>query len=106
TILYLYNGKLGQSLPNNMPESVIQAVSDPLNPGTLRAVLESHLGNTPQASALLHSVQIALMYAIGTVFAIYGTLLVSVVILNLFLKEIPLRKKPANEPNELQVSTE
>lgn len=106
TILYLYNGKLGQSLPNNLPESARQAVSDPLNPGKLRSVIELHLGNTPQASDLLHSVQSALMHAIATVFVIYGTLLVSVVILNLFLKEIPLRKNTANEPNELQVSAE
>jgi EmrB/QacA subfamily drug resistance transporter len=96
TILYLYNVKLGETLPKALPESVRAAVSDPLNPGKLKALIEQHLGNAPKASNVLQIVQSALEQSIATVFVIYGTLLISIVILNLFLKEIPLRK--ANEP--------
>lgn len=101
TILYLYNLKLAETLPKGLPDSVRAAVSDPLNPGKLKVLIESHLGNTPEAGNVLQIVQSALEQSITTVFVIYGILLFSLVVLNLFLKEIPLRK--ANEP---QVTTE
>lgn len=103
TILYLYNVKLGATLPKDLPETLRSGVSDPLNPGKLKMLIEAHLGNTPAAAQVLQSVESALMYAISLVFIIYGSLLFSVVILNLFLQEIPLRKTIANEP---QVSPE
>jgi EmrB/QacA subfamily drug resistance transporter len=101
-LLTNYHHDLSNALPKDLPQQAMDALSNPLLLPQMRPQLEgalSHYENGPHVLETLYSsVGTALLGGIQWIFFISAALMVGLFILNLLLKDAPLRHGPAPPP--------
>ena len=96
-LLKLYHQHFAENVPPGTPARALVPFNNPLQLVQIRPQLEAGFGRYPGGAALLHTllgnVHDALIKGLHAIF-VMGALLMTVgVIVNLFLKEVPLRKR-------------
>jgi MFS family permease len=101
-LLTNYHHDLSNNLPKDLPQEAIDALSNPLLLPLMRPQLEqalSHFENGPRILETLYSsVGKALLGGIKWIFFISAALMVVLLILNLLIRDAPLRHGPAPPP--------
>jgi len=96
-MLTLYHGSFQRSIPPGTPPRVLGAFNNPLLLMQIRPRLEAQFGKFPGGMELLHklldNVRIALVDGLHAIFLMGAILMVVAVVVNMFLREVPLRKK-------------
>ncbi|HEV2989169.1 MAG TPA: MDR family MFS transporter [Candidatus Angelobacter sp.] len=115
-LLTLFHHDFQQNIPPNTPARALAPFNNPLLVVQYRDRLEAAFGQYPGGTALLHrlfdNVRNALVHGIHAIFVVGAVLMASVVVVNFFLREIPLQKRaaapaqpPTNQESEVEPST-
>jgi len=103
-LITLYHDKFNSSIPPGTPPRVLAAFKEPLMLVQIRPRLEATFAQFPGGTELLHkllaNVRVALLEGLHAIFLMGAILMVVGVIANLFLREVPLRKKVEIQPAE------
>jgi len=108
-LLTIFHQDFQRNVPPNTPAIALAAFKNPLLVVQFRSRLEAAFGQYPGGTELLHklleNVRNALVHGLHTIFVIGAVLMVAGVIVNLFLREVPLRKRavapvPSEETQE------
>jgi EmrB/QacA subfamily drug resistance transporter len=111
-LLTIFHQDFQRNVPPNTPAIALAAFKNPLLVVQFRSRLEAAFGQYPGGTELLHklleNVRNALVHGLHTIFVIGAVLMVAGVIVNLFLREVPLRKRtaapvPSQEAHEAAV---
>jgi EmrB/QacA subfamily drug resistance transporter len=98
-LLTHYHRDFASAVPRDIPQEAVAAFSNPLLLPQMRPQLESmfgHLNNGPRVLETLYaSVAPALLGGIQSIFLISAVLMVGLLLLNLLMKDAPLRHGPA-----------
>ena len=103
-LLSIYHADFEHGIPQGTPAIALAPFRNPLQLVQIRPRLEAAFGRYPGGTELLHrlfeNVRDALVHGLHTIFLI-GALLMSVgIVVNLFLREVPLKKRAAPAPAE------
>ena len=102
-LLTTYHHDFANAIPRDIPNEAVAAFSNPLLLPQMRSGLEatfSHYENGPRVLAGLYSrVGTALMGGIQEIFMISAILMGGLLILNLMIKDVPLRHGPIQNSN-------
>jgi hypothetical protein len=97
-LLTHYHHDLANAMPHDVPQEAVSAFSNPLLLPQMRPQLEatfSQFNNGPHVQESLYAVvPSALLVGIQWIFLISAVLMVGLLILNLFMKDVPLRHGP------------
>jgi EmrB/QacA subfamily drug resistance transporter len=100
-LLGRYNDFFARNAPAGAAPDLLAAFRDPLRLGQLLPGLRTNLAQTPGGAqllqALLDNVRAGLVHAVNGVFTISAVIVALACVLNLFLKDIPLRKSFADD---------
>lgn len=98
-LLTIFHQDFQQHVPPQTPARALAAFNNPLLVVQYRARLEAAFGQYPGGTALLHrlleNVRDALVHGLHSIFVIGALLMVAAVVVNLFLREVPLLKRNA-----------
>jgi EmrB/QacA subfamily drug resistance transporter len=103
-LLTHYHHDLATAMPHDVPQEAVAAFSNPLLLPQMRPQLEaafSHVDNGPHVlDSLYAAVPSALLVGIQWIFLISAVLMVALLLLNLWMKDVPLRHGPiaSSEP--------
>ncbi|HLJ48238.1 MAG TPA: MDR family MFS transporter [Bryobacteraceae bacterium] len=96
-LLSLYHREFQANLPKGTPPRALVPFQNPLQLVQIRSLLEKSFGRYPGGTdllhKLLHNVRDALVVGLHEIFLIGAILMTVSVIVNLMLREVPLRKK-------------
>ena len=99
-LLTHYHHDFAAAVPHNIPREALSAFSNPLLLSQMRPQLEStfsHFSNGPQAlEKLYESVGPALLSGLRWIFLISAVLMAALLIMNLLIKDVPLRHGPVS----------
>jgi hypothetical protein len=101
-LFFCYRHHLEVELRSSLPNKVAAIIADPLiKPIKIKIALAQMFQGNSSVSQMfdlaITNMRESMVFAITSVFALYAALLVVTFILNLFIKEIPLRKTLINE---------
>ena len=98
-LLSLYHGYFNAHIPAGTPSIALRPFNNPLQLLQIRPRLEAAFGRYPGGTALLHvllnNVHDALVRGLHAIFLVGAVLMTVAVVVNLFLREVPLRKREA-----------
>jgi EmrB/QacA subfamily drug resistance transporter len=101
-LLTIYHREFAAGVPAGTPPEALKYFSNPLMLSIIRPQLEAEFGRRPGGLHLLNvlfaDVKTSLEHGVEFIFFIGAIILTAAVVLNFFLKEIPLRGKSASEP--------
>jgi EmrB/QacA subfamily drug resistance transporter len=107
-MLSRYHEQFNATAPAGVPAQALAAFDNPLQLVQIRAALETQFGAQPGGAALLatllNNVKESLVYAIQGSFILAAILLGITLVVNIFLKEIPLRKRDENVAAEVNAA--
>jgi EmrB/QacA subfamily drug resistance transporter len=96
-MLTLYHDRFQSNIPRGTPARALTPFQNPLLLAQIRPRLETAFGAYPGGAQLLHklldNVRAALVYGLHAIFVMGAVLMVLAVVVNLFLREVPLRRK-------------
>lgn len=96
-LITMYHDRFNSSIPPGTPPRALVAFNEPLMLVQIRPRLEAAFGQYPGGTELLHkllaNVRVALLEGLHAIFLLGAMMMVVAVIANLFLREVPLRKK-------------
>jgi predicted MFS family arabinose efflux permease len=96
-MLTLYHDRFQSNIPRGTPARALTPFQNPLLLAQIRPRLEAAFGAYPGGAQLLHklldNVRAALVYGLHAIFVMGAVLMVLAVVVNLFLREVPLRRK-------------
>jgi hypothetical protein len=100
--MLFYHHDFASAVPSDIPQEAVAAFSNPLLLPQMRPQLESTFGrlnNGPHVLETLYaSVAPALLGGIQWIFLISAVLMVALFLLNLLMKDVPLRHGPVTSP--------
>ena len=103
-LLTIYHDRFQNSIPPGTPARALTPFGNPLLLVQIRAQLEAAFGARPGGTALLHklldNVRVALVDGLHAIFVMGTILMLGTIAANLFLREVPLKKKGEFHPNE------
>jgi EmrB/QacA subfamily drug resistance transporter len=112
-LLTMFHHNFQQNIPPNTPARALAPFNNPLLVVQYRDRLEAAFGQYPGGTALLHrlfeNVRNALVHGLHAIFVIGTLLMVIGVVVNFFLREIPLQKRaaaPAQAPEKQESEVE
>jgi len=101
-LLTIYHHDFDQGLPSGLPANLRQYFDNPLLLGLRRPQLLADFGNYPGGlfllPKLLANVRVALLHGLQVIFFVSSVVMVAAVVLNCMLKNVPLRRHHAPEP--------
>jgi len=96
-LITIYHDRFNSSVPPGTPPRALAAFNEPLMLVQIRPKLEAAFGLYPGGTELLHkllaNVRTALLSGLHAIFLMGAILMMIAVVANLFLQEVPLRKK-------------
>lgn len=96
-LLTIFHQDFQRNIPPHTPARALVAFQNPLLVVQFRSRLEAAFGQYPGGTALLHrlleNVRDALVHGLHAIFVIGASLMVIGVVVNFFLREVPLRKR-------------
>jgi len=105
-MLTIFHQDFERNIPRGTPAIALAPFKNPLLVVQYRARLEEAFGHYPGGTQLLHrlmdNVRSALVHGLHAIFVVGSLLMVIGVIINFFLREVPLRKRGAPAPGQLQ----
>jgi hypothetical protein len=105
-LLTIYHREFAAGVPAGTPPDLLKHFSNPLMLPIIRPQLEEAVAKYPGGLQLLNllfkNVKTALEHGVEFIFFIGAIILSAAVVLNFFLKEIPLRGKSAPEAAAVQ----
>ena len=103
-LLTIYHEDFQRGIPRGTPAIALVPFQNPLQLVQIRSRLEMAFARYPGGTDLLHrlfeNVRDALVHGLHTIFTIGAMLMVVGVLVNLFLREVPLKKRAAPAPAE------
>jgi EmrB/QacA subfamily drug resistance transporter len=103
-MLTRYHAEFDRLIPPGTPAMALAAFKNPLQLVAIRQRLELAFGKFPGGTELLHklleNVRDALVNGLHAIFVLGAALMVVGLLVNLFLREVPLRKRAAPAPAE------
>jgi len=101
-LLSIFHQDFQQNIPPGAPARALAAFKNPLLVVQYRSQLETAFGQYPGGANLLHhlmdNVRNALVHGLHAIFVIGTSLMVIGVVVNFFLREVPLQKRAAAPP--------
>jgi EmrB/QacA subfamily drug resistance transporter len=101
-LLSNYHHDFAATLPAGTPQAGLRWFSNPLLLQQLRPRLEAEFGRSPGGIELLNrlfaNVRVALIHGLNLIFVSSAVIMTAAVVLNLLLKNVPLRRHHAPEP--------
>ena len=101
-LLTIYHDDFQRGIPPKTPALLLSQFQEPLRLVQIRPRLEAAVAKYPGGPELLHrlfeNVRDALVHGLHAIFTIGTILMVIGIVVNLFLREIPLRKRAAPPP--------
>ncbi len=101
-LLSMFHQDFQQNIPPGTPDRALAAFKNPLLVVQFRSRLEAAFGQYPGGADLLHrlmeNVRNALVHGLHAIFVIGALLMVIGVVVNFFLREVPLQKRAAAPP--------
>ena len=101
-LLTIYKRDFADGVPPGVPAMALKPFSNPLMLAQIRPQLEAGFGRYPSGpellKVLLANVRIALVHGIHQIFVVGAVIMAAAVILNAFLREVPLRGRINVEP--------
>jgi len=105
-MLTIFHQDFERNIPRGTPAIALAPFKNPLLVVQYRARLEEAFGRYPGGTQLLHrlmdNVRSALVHGLHAIFVVGSLLMVIGVIINFFLREVPLRKRGVPAPGQLQ----
>ena len=101
-LLTNYHHDFAQALPPGTPHEVLKYFDNPLMLGVLKPQLVAAFGRYPGGlfllEKLLGNVRVALVHGLQLIFLVSAVVMVAAIGLNIMLKDVPLRRHHAPEP--------
>jgi MFS family permease len=115
-LLTIFHQDFQQNIPPQTPARALAAFKNPLLVVQFRSRLEAAFGQYPGGASLLHrlleNVRNALVHGLHAIFVIGALLMAVGLVVNLFLREVPLQKRaaapvatPENQESVVEPST-
>jgi EmrB/QacA subfamily drug resistance transporter len=102
-LLTIYKRDFANGIPHGVPEIALKPFSNPLLLAQIRPQLEAGFGHYPGGpellKVLLANVRLALVDGIHAIFLVGAIIMCGAVVLNAFLREVPLRGGKTVEPD-------
>jgi len=101
-LLTMYKHDFAAGIPSGTPETALRPFSNPLMLPLIRPQLEAAFGRDPGGTDLLNrlfeNVKYSLVHGIQLIFFAGAILMASAILVNLLLREVPLRGRPEAPP--------
>lgn len=104
-ILGGYHNTLAHSVPDGTPATTMALFQDPLQLQQAIAQLQTQVAQADQVKILVELANNAFSHAIDLAFLLCAIILAAMVVLNIFLQEIPLRKANTTTPAPVENPT-
>jgi hypothetical protein len=102
-LLTIYKHDFAEKVPLGTPDIALKPFSNPLMLSHIRPQLEAGFGRYPGGlqllKILLANVRLALIHGIHAIFVVGAIVMCGSVVLNAFLREVPLRRKMTADPD-------